>query len=126
MKTSPKQPARRPILEWVVAGLGLLGVMAAFGLILTEALAGPAGPPELGLAAVETRSTGSGWVVEIEATNTGDRTAAGVQVEGRLGTETATAELDYVPAHGQSVASLGFDQDPRQGLQLIVLGWREP
>ena len=121
-----KQPPRPPLLEWITAGVGLLVVVAALGLILMQALNGPDRPPELSLAAGEVRSTPAGWVVEVEASNAGDETAAGVQVEGRLGAETALAELDYVPAHGQARASLRFDAEPREGLELTVLGWREP
>jgi len=103
-----------------------MGVFSAAWVILTQALDGPTTPPTLSLAAGEIRSTRSGWVVEVEATNGGDETAAGVQIEGRLGAETAGAELDYVPAHGHAAASLRFDADPRQGLELSVSGWRSP
>lgn len=125
-KAAQTQPPRPPLLEWIVAGLGLLGISGACWAILTHALNGSATPPDLTLVAREMRSTRSGWVVEVEAANAGDHTAAGVQIEGRLGTEIATAELDYLPAHGHAAASLRFDKDPRQGLELTVLGWREP
>lgn len=125
-KIAPKQADRPPILEWIVAGLGLIGTSLAFGVILMQALDGPDTPPDLRLAAGEVRPTESGWVVEIEAFNHGDQTAAGVHIEGRLGIETASAELDYVPAHGRSTASFLFDEDPRKGIELTVLGWREP
>ncbi len=125
-KASPTQPPRPPLLEWIVAGLGLLGISAAFLVILEQALNDGTTPPDLKLVAREMRLMGSGWVVEVEAANTGDHTAADVQIEGRLGTEIATAELDYLPAHGHGNASLRFDKDPRQGLELKVVGWREP
>ena len=123
---APTQLPRPPLLEWIVASLGLFGISAALWVILMQALNGTATPPDLSLVAREMRSTGSGWVVEVEAANTGDHTAAGVQIEGRLGREIATAELDYLPAHGYAAASLRFDKDPRQGLELTVLGWHEP
>lgn len=125
-KVSPKQPPRPPVVEWIVAGLGLLGFSTAFGLILVQALSGPARLADLSISAWEARSSGSGWVVDFEAANAGDKTAAAVEIEGRLGAETAKTELDYVPGHGTAAASLRFDEDPRQGLELIVLGWREP
>lgn len=122
----PKTPLRRPVLEWVTAGFGLLVVLAALGQILSEALSGPDGPPDLSLTAGAARQTAAGWVIEVRAFNDGDETAAGVKIEGRLGQETATAELDYVPAHGEALASMRFDGDPRDAVELTLQGWREP
>jgi uncharacterized protein (TIGR02588 family) len=114
------------MLEWATAGLGLLVVAAALGLTLAQALNGSESPPDLTLVAGEARQTPAGWVVEVEAVNHGDETAAAVHIEGRLGAETANADLDYVPAHGEARGTLRFDADPRTGLELSVLGWREP
>lgn len=121
-----KEPSRPPVLEWVTASLGLLIVGTAFGLNLIQALDGSERPPDLKLSAGETRRTDAGWVIEVEASNRGDETASAVQVEGRLGAQMATAELDYVPADGEATVSLRFDRDPRSGLELAVLGWSEP
>lgn len=114
------------MLEWIVAGVGLIVILIAFGLLAVRALEGPGRPPDLSLAAHEVRPSPTGWVVEVEVRNAGDMTAAGVQIEGRLGADASTAELDYVPAHGHARASLRFDADPRRDLELKVLGWREP
>lgn len=124
--TRPKDLPTPPVLEWITASLGLLIVGAAFGLTLIQALNGTNRPPDLSLTAGEARRTPAGWVIEVKASNRGDETAAGVLVEGRLGAETATAELDYVPALGEARASLRFDGDPRRELELAVLGWSEP
>lgn len=122
----PEDLPTPPVLEWVTASLGLLIVGTALGLTLIQGLNGSDRPPDLSLAAGEARRTSAGWVVEVEVANRGDETAAGVQVEGRLGAETASAELDYVPGSGEARASLRFDGDPRRGLELAVLGWSEP
>lgn len=124
--TPRKEPSKPPVLEWVTASLGLLIVGTAFGLNLILALDGSERPPDLKLSAGEARRTDAGWVIEVEASNHGDETAAAVHIEGRLGTETANAELDYVPAHGEATISLRFDRDPGSGLELAVLGWSEP
>ena len=53
-------------------------------------------------------------------------TAAAVEVEGRLGAETARATLDYLPAHGRETVFLTFPSDPRGAVELSVPGWSEP
>ena len=121
-----KSAPRPPLLEWMTAGLGLLIVLTAFGLAVAQALGGRDRPPDITLNAGEARRTATGWILEVEASNGGDETAAGVQIEGRLGKETAVAELDYVPAYGEARASLRFVADPRDEVELAVLGWSEP
>jgi uncharacterized protein (TIGR02588 family) len=121
-----QEPPRPPVLEWATAGLGLLVVAAALGLTLFQALNGSESPPDLSLIAGDARQTAGGWVVDVEAVNHGDETAAAVHIEGRVGVERANADLDYVPAHGEATATLRFDADPRTALELSVLGWREP
>ncbi|MDQ7813986.1 MAG: hypothetical protein RDU12_14875, partial [Brevundimonas sp.] len=74
----------------------------------------------------EIRRSGSVWLAEIEVRNLGDETAAGVEIEGRVGDRTAGATLDYVPAHGRERVTLSFDVDPRGAVDLSVPGWSEP
>lgn len=125
-KGAPDIPPRAPVLEWIVAAVGLLFIATALGLLLAEVMTGAGQPPELSVVIGERRATPDGWVVDVQVRNDGDQTAAGVQVRGGAGGQTAEAELDYVPAHGKARASLRFEAAPGPDLTVAVAGWREP
>ncbi|MFJ6025746.1 hypothetical protein ACIQC9_14235 [Brevundimonas sp. NPDC092305] len=114
-----------PVLQWLMSGLGLLLTLAVLVLILKEAFA-PIEPAALTVRLENARPVADGWIAEVEVENTGDTTAAAVEIEGRLGAETAAISLDYVPAGGSETVLLGFSADPRSGLSLRTLGWSEP
>lgn len=120
----PKEPSP-PILEWVMGGLGLVLTLAVIGVMLAEAFR-PAGPPAIEPALSAVHGEPGAWRAEVEVRNTGQATAAGVEIEGRLGDETASTTIDYVPAGGKETVVLGFEHDPRAGLVLIARGWSEP
>lgn len=121
----PDSEPRPPVLEWLMSGLGLLLTLAVLVLILKEAFA-PIEPAALTLRLEGSRPVARGWIAEVEVENTGDTTAAAVEIEGQLGDETASVSLDYVPAGGTETVVLGFSGDPRSGLSLRALGWSEP
>ncbi|MDQ3125801.1 MAG: hypothetical protein M3Q74_09380 [Pseudomonadota bacterium] len=131
--TSRKTASARstPLLEWVVAGLGLILTLGALGILAMD-LGQPASPPELAARAVGITPVAAGFQVEVEVANAGRATAAGVEIEGVLTPpagqpETATASLDYVPGTGAETLTLKFRADPRAGdLDLTVRGWSEP
>ena len=128
-KTKVDQP--RPLLEWVIAGLGLTLTLGALGVLAMD-LARPASPPELSARALGITPVADGFQVEVEVANAGRGTAAAVDVEGVLtqptgAPETAGATLDYVPGDGAETLTLKFRADPRQGaMDLTVRGWSEP
>lgn len=126
-----KTAASRPLLEWAVAGLGLavtLGVLIALALAALT----PASPPDLTARVASVTPVAAGFRVAVEVSNSGDDTAASVEIEGLLTPpaglpETATATLDYAPGGGSETVNLLFRQDPHQGrLELTVRGWSEP
>ena len=131
MARKPAPPSPRPLLEWLVAGLGLI-VTAAVLIVLGLAALAPASPPELSARAASVTRVSAGFRVEVEVRNSGRDTAAGVEVEGVLTPpvglpETATATLDYVPGGGTETLTLLFREDPRRGrIALMVRGWSEP
>lgn len=120
-KTAPPAPAR---LEWAMGGLGLLLVLAVLAVLAAEAF-GAREPALLEAELGEVRPAGARWLAEVEVRNLGGETAASVEVEGRLGDQTAHAVIDYVPAHGEDQVTLVFDADPRAA-QVSVSGWSKP
>lgn len=121
-----------PLLEWIAGGIGLALVVLAAGVIGGEALFGDPSPPAVTVEAREVHTVPGGWLVEIEAVNSGGSPAAGVTVEGELTLagqppETAQADFDYVPDHSRRKGGLFFTEDPRSGqLALRAKGYIEP
>lgn len=117
------QPA---LLEWSAAGLGLVLIVAALGVILVEAFA-PRTPADIAVRPGAIAPVDAGWRVEVEAVNRGRLTAAEVVIEGELAGETAQAIIPYVPGRGRERATLTFRADPRAGgLEVRARGWTEP
>lgn len=130
-KSAP-QPRPAPWLEWTIAGLGLLLVAGSVAVLLGEALLGGDRPAAIQVRALGAERTASGWRLQVEAHNTGDATAADVQIEGLLSPpggphETSTLTFAYVPDGGREEGALHFKSDPRQGkLELGAKGWSAP
>ena len=114
----------RPVLQWVMAGVGAAVTLGAVGIVVWEALQ-PSSPPALSARSVAVQATAAGQVATVRVQNDGDDTAAAVDIEGVLGDQTATATLDYVPGHGHARAYLRFDADPRPAA-VAVKGWSAP
>lgn len=121
----PDTEEKPPLLEWIMGGLGLLLVIGCLAVIGKDILH-RGGPPVVDATLQAVRGQPGAWLAEVEVRNTGGETAAAVEIEGALGDETASATLDYVPAHGTAHIVLGFAQDPRTGLTLRTRGWSEP
>jgi len=123
-----KKPAAsstpRPVLQWVMAGVGAAVTLGAVAIVVWEALQ-PSSPPALSARIVAVQSTAAGQVATVRVQNDGDDTAAAVDIQGVLGDQTATATLDYVPGHGHARAYLRFDADPRRAA-VAVKGWSAP
>ncbi|MBL0947893.1 hypothetical protein [Brevundimonas sp.] len=124
-RKGPKTETGRPVLEWVMAGLGLVLTLAALALVLRDASSRPS-PPSLEVRLVEARPMGDQWVAEVEVTNRGDATAASVEVEGGQAPDVASATLDYAPGHGRERLSLVFEARPGPDTPFRIRGWSEP
>lgn len=114
-----------PALEWIAAGLGLLVVLSALGVLLWHAVSGAGAPASLDIRPGAIARSGDAWRLQVEVRNTGERTAAQVEIEGALGEETASAVIDYVPGHGRREAALVFSERP-DAADLRVVGWVDP
>lgn len=116
-----------PALEWISAALGLLVVLAILAVLALEIGRGGMDDVPLLEARVEAVDpVPGGYVAEIVVANGSGQTAAAVQVEGKLGAETATATIDYVPGHSEARGGLMFKGNPKAGVELAVLGYELP
>ncbi|MBW3551467.1 MAG: hypothetical protein KY442_11890 [Proteobacteria bacterium] len=124
---------KKPMLEWVSAGTGLGLSLAMLGFLGWKAI-GASGdePPVVTIDTGAITRVGRGYVVEIIATNETTRTAAGVEVEGRITREgrslaTSTVTFDYVPGRSSRNGGMFFEQDPGAGVfEARALGYSDP
>ena len=130
MPRTASHAARTPALEWIAAALGLVALLFVFAVIGREAMLAEATQ----LPAIEVRvqrilPVPGGFVVEFEAANRSNGTAAAVGIEGVLGddVETSTATLDYVAGNASAKGGLFFKQDPRAlPLEVRAMGFQTP
>jgi len=133
MPRRSKQVSRAPVLEWIAAGIGLVMILFVFAVIAREAIT--AETTQLPAIEVQVRRilpSTNGFVVEFEAVNRSSGTAAAVEIEGRLGSEsdpveTSSAVLDYVAGNAIAGGGLFFRRDPRKyPLEVRALGFQIP
>lgn len=124
---------RTPALEWIAAAIGLILLVAVFAIIGREAMmAEEARPPAVTVQVTRIVASNNGFIVEFEAINRTNETAAAVAIEGTLGpagdpVETSAATLDYVAGHATATGGLYFREDPRRHpLALRALGYQSP
>lgn len=116
-----------PALEWISAALGLLVFVALLAVLVREALSGGHDDlPRLSARIEAVRAVPGGHVVQFTVANASAQTAAAVQVEGKVGEESASATLDYVPGHSEARGGLMFKADPAAGAEISVLGYELP
>lgn len=104
--------------EWAVAAVGALLVLSVVGLMLYEALTEPSTPPQIEVSVDTIVQNEYGYVIQFQARNHGQITAAGLVVEGELKSDTGTVEkaqvtIDYVPSESRRKGGLLFTHDPR-------------
>jgi len=130
----PREGGAEPIsaIEWVVAGLGLLLVVAAVAFLVVDATREGDAPTLVRVRADSVVATGGdGYFLHFTAENHGRGTAADVGIVGELrdvaGVETSRARVDYVPGRSERRGGLHFRTDPRRGaLRLWAEGYQDP
>jgi uncharacterized protein (TIGR02588 family) len=121
-----------PPLEWAIACVGLVLVVAALGLLLYKAIWGEASPPQIAVRVTSIVPVQNGYLVKFEAINHGGSTAEGVVIGGELrrGTEqieSSHTTVDYLPSNSKKSGGLFFVQDPRQfEFQARAFGYEDP
>jgi uncharacterized protein (TIGR02588 family) len=121
-----------PLLEWIVAALGVLLVGGAISYLVYHSMTRGQTPPDIRVAAEQVLELAHGYVVQFRALNEGGSAAAEVTIEGELvgpdgTTERGEAVLDYLPPRSDRTGGLLFKSDPRQGeLRLRATGYAKP
>ena len=135
-KGSSNQPTEigpdTPLLEWLMALVGLVLVVSSVGFLVYHAITGNHSPPDVTVEMDTITPTSHGYLVQFRAINQGDTTAKGLIIEGQLteaGQEVEKSEtsLDYIPARSEREGGLFFMENPDQfEMQLRALGYEQP
>lgn len=123
--------ANTPTWEKVLGGCGLLLLLAGFSYLGWTAVVETELPPDIIFHPVRISELDNGYLVEVEVTNTGSQSMAGLNLEGRLikndSDEIRHAQLDYLPSRSKNYVGFFFAADPRTGkLQFQPSGYQEP
>ena len=132
-KAKERQPRHAvPLLEWMVAGLGIVLVGGAIAFLLYHSSTRGQTPPDIRAVAKRVLELDHGYVVQFRVLNDGGSAAAQVTIEGELvgpdgATERGEAVLDYLPPRSDREGGLLFTRDPRGGeLRLRATGYARP
>jgi len=104
-----------PALEWFFAAVGLILVVGVLGFLIYHAIIDKGTPPNLNVKIDSIVQRENGFLVKFVIENTGDETAADVNVEGELKKgaetiETSGVTVDYVPSHSEKKGGLFFKE----------------
>ena len=122
----------RPAIEWIAGALSCAMVLALITFLLHQALFRDARPPDLSVVIEGFEHSGTGILVRIAVTNSGDEAASAVRVHAAPSGETESGmrkevEFDYVA--GRSVRRGAFvfpDAAIRGNLDVEIDGFVEP
>lgn len=127
-----KRHKNTPVLEWIIAAIGLILVVTVLGTTLYRAVTEESTPPILEISVDSIVPIGNNWLVKFRVKNTGKQTAAALTIEGTLkrGTESveiSTATLAYMPANSQREGGLFFTKNPSEfELKIRASGYEKP
>jgi len=131
-KSKNKGSGQTPVWEWIIAAIGLILVSGAVGTMVYRAATEEPTPPNLSFTVDSIEPTDSGYLVKFSVKNTGNRTAAGLTVEGTLkngeeNAETSTAAFTYAPANSVRQGGFFFAKNPNDfTLKIRALGYEKP
>ena len=115
-----------------LAAVGMLFVLGSFSLLVRESFDGARRVADISITVDEILPSARGYLVNLKIENSGNATAAALNVEGVLrrgatDVETSLVTVDYVAAGSERAAALLFSNDPRQGeLTVRAKGYIEP
>lgn len=120
-----------PFLEWV---FGAIGLALFLGAILVSSInaAGVHKPPSIAISAGPPTAADGRFHVPYSAFNSGDETAADVQLTARLMSgneivEEASGAIDLLPGQATHRGGVFFMHDPAGlRIEILPLGYQEP
>lgn len=119
-----------PLVQWIVAGVALVVVVASFALIAYEGFGRHRMPASIRVYVDSIAAGSSAHRVHVRVANEGGSTAADVEVSASLAADAASPAVlrfDYLPAGSQVTGVFLFGTDPRAaGLRLEVESYRVP
>ena len=121
-----------PFWEWVVAGFGLLLLVATLGYLTWHAVSSPLTEPQPVIEVLGVERQQQHFLVRIRVYNQGRTTAQALRIVGQLKrqdqvVETSELEVAYLPAESRRDAGLLFRQDPRTlQLELEPRSYQKP
>ncbi|CAN5223950.1 hypothetical protein BH20ACI1_BH20ACI1_02100 [soil metagenome] len=127
-----RQTEDTPILEWIIAAIGLILVVGTIGFMMYKGLTSKDTPPNFTTKIERIEAVNSGYIVIFDLENIGEQTASGVNVEGELknggeSVETSGVTFDYAPSKSETKGGLFFKNDPKQfQIEIRAKGYAEP
>jgi uncharacterized protein (TIGR02588 family) len=105
------------LLEWAVASIGALIVMALIAYLVFYGLTRSDGPPKISFETGPVQEIGNGYVVQFTVRNDGYSTASALEISGRLMqgdsiAEESRATIDHVPEQSSRSGGLFFSRNP--------------
>lgn len=121
---------RRNWLEWSILAVSVAVVAALVGYLLFAGFS-DSGPAVI-RAEVADGADGpdGGWLVPLTVRNEGGRAAVSIIVEGTATVageeESSEVTIDLLAADSEVELTLGYSQEPDDGIQLRVVGFESP
>ncbi len=115
------------ILQIAVALLGAVLLFGSLAVVVHSAL-GPETPPTFEVAETARRTAGDRVVLDVTVKNTGDQTAAAVEIRATAANgETGSVTLDFVPGRSRKTASVSLSREVGSSpVELAATGWTRP
>ena len=135
MGQAEQKKQETPLWERTVGIVGVLFLIGIVSFLIYKAMQ-PTTPPEVTVTTEQILSVTGGYLVEIRATNVGESTGAGIEIEGTLNpsddpqaepVETSSTTFDYIPSKSSRHGGLFFQEDPNQYiLKVQARGYSQP
>ncbi len=124
---------RTSLFEWIVAAIGAILVLFSIGFITYQAIFAKDTPPNLIVNVTSVKRVSSGYLVEFNVKNEGEKTAASVSIEGKLSDsdgkeiETKTTTIEYVASKSERSGGLIYKENPEiNKLEISAIGYKDP